>query len=228
MANETKVIIGVMVTTIAILIGGIFFLNSPQSNSVQSSTLSDQPVSIDYTKGQKYGPDDAQVKLVEFGDFQCPACAAAEPTIKNILAANYPNFQFIFRNYPLPQHKNAQAAANLAAYAATQNKFWEIAPRLFETQSQWQNLGDPNEYFMNLATEVQLDPNAAKEAVQKQLYRDLIQADLNEGTSIGVNSTPTFYLNGKKVNVRNFDEIKGLVEKELEALATPTPAASTD
>lgn len=214
MTNETKIIVGVMVVTIALLVGGIFFLNKPGPTS-NTPLIADQAVNIDYTKGQKVGPDDAKVKLVEFGDFQCPACASAEPTVNAILDTKYPNFQFIFRYFPLPQHQNAKASANFAAYAATQGKFWDLGPRLFATQTTWETQTDPTAFFDQLADELQLDKNGANDAIKNQTFKDVIEADLNEGNAIGVNSTPTFFLNGKQLNIKNFSQIKDLIEQEL-------------
>lgn len=222
MNTEAKILGIIGLITAIILVGGIFFLTKSGSSS-SSDVLSAETVNIDYSKGEKIGSDSAKVKLVEFADFQCPACASAEPTIKEIINARYDNFQYIFRYFPLAQHKNAQAAANFAKFASannepgsSSNKFWEVSYKLFETQSQWENLGDPSDFFANIAGELGLDKTAAKEAVTKQMYKDQIQADVNEGSTIGVDSTPTFYLNGHKLNLtKGYQEVKALVEQEL-------------
>lgn len=212
LTTETKVLGSIFVLTVLILIGGIFFLSKSQGS--QSKT-SNEVASIDYSKGQKVGSDSAKVKLVEFGDYQCPSCAAADPTIKEMIANKYPDFQFVFRYFPLPQHKNAIPAANLAQFAAQNGKFWEVNSRLFETQAQWQDLGDPTDYFGTLAKDLGLDEAGAKDAVKNRKFQDVIQADINEGENIGVDSTPTFYLDGHKLDLQNFSDLKSQVEQAL-------------
>lgn len=213
MANDTKVLLSVVVLTVVLLVGGIFFLSRSSGNS--SNSTSDKIVSIDYTKGQKIGSDSAKVKLVEFADLQCPACANTYPLVKSILDAKLENFQYIFRHFPLAQHKNAEEAANFAEFASESGKFWEVEERLFNSQTEWEDLSDPSEYFSKVASELGLDPAQAREAIKSASYKDKINADLNEGISIGVNSTPTFYLNGRKVDQNSIGNLKSLIEEEL-------------
>ena len=87
--------------------------------------------------------------------------------------------------------------------------------RLFETQDDWTILADPTAYFLKLVDELKLDQAKAKEAIEKEPYNDLIQLDINDANSSGVNATPTFYLNGKKLSVSSFDDLKTVVDKAL-------------
>lgn len=212
MKNETKILIGIMVAVLVLLIGGVFFLSmgSPKVESIDGA--SNTVYKIDYSKGHKIGSDSAKARLVEFSDFQCPACKGAEPFVKEILAKNNPNLQFIYRNYPLAQHSNAKAAANAAEEAATQGKFWEMHDKLFETQTQWESLPNPSDFFAKIATELGLDGAKVKEATEKQKYSSLIQDDLNDGNTAALNATPTFYLNGKKLEVSSFQGIVDAID----------------
>src|SRR3972149_7798295 len=101
MTTETKWLGVILIITVVLLFGGVFLLSRGQSSKAIEGTNVSQ---IDYSKGQKVGSDSAKVKVVEFSDFQCPACLAAEPYVKK-LRADYPDqVQFIYRHFPLPQH----------------------------------------------------------------------------------------------------------------------------
>jgi protein-disulfide isomerase len=200
MKTETKILGVIFILTAILLAGGVFFLARKGDSGVKGT----QAVQIDYSKGQKIGSDSAKVKLVEWSDFQCPACAAVEPILKNI--RNKENVQFIYRHFPLPQHKYAVKAVNLAEAAGKIGKFWEVHDKLFETQSAWQDLPDAADFFKNLAPGVEFEENT---------YGDIIEADLLEGQRLGVNATPTFFLNGVKLNLQRFEDLDKLVEEEL-------------
>lgn len=212
MSSDNKILLGVVGVTVAILVLGIFMLGR---SGGAKTVISDQVVEIDYSKGQKVGSDSARVKLVEYSDFQCPACKAVSGEVDSLIESNPDGFQFIYKHFPLPQHKNSKKAAVLAEFAGTQGKFFEMGRRLFETQPEWTDLADPTEYFVNLAGEMGLDTVLAKKSLDENSRLDVVMADLNEGNSIGVNSTPTFYLNGKKINLGNGNSLSEIVKSEL-------------
>lgn len=210
MKKETKILGVILIITAALLFGGVFLLAKQQpSQSVKGVTASQ----IDYSKGQKIGSDSAKVKLVEFSDFQCTACAAVEPYLKKI-RSDYPNdIQIIYRHFLI--HKFSNTAANLAESAGQQGKFWEMTDRLFETQNQWVALSDPTPFLLNLAKELNLDENKSKKAIEENEFKSRIDADMAEGKSLGVTYTPTFFLNGVKLNLQKFEDLGTLVEEEL-------------
>lgn len=216
MKTETKVLIGIFAATVLLLLGGVFLLSKNQPS--QESTLAEEVKQIDYTKGYKIGSDSAKVKLVEFSDLQCPACRSAESAVQSIINEHRdnPDFQFVYRHFPLPIHKNARSAANAVEEAGAQGNFWAMKEKIFETQTEWENMGNVNDYFSNLSSELGLDGAKVKDAIEKKKYEDKIQADVDEGYSLNVNSTPTFFLNGKKVSVTNFEQLKEEVTKALQ------------
>lgn len=172
-------------------------------------------VAINYEKGEKMGSDSAKAKLVEFSDFQCPACLAAEPAIKQALATYPDNLQFIYRHFPLPQHKNGRVAATLAEAAGAQGKFWDMHDKLFDSQSDWSVLPDPKPYFLELSKSVNLDEEKIKQALENNTFKSKIDDDVAEGQSLGVNSTPTFFLNGKKLKLQNFSDLSSAIEQSI-------------
>ncbi len=211
MKTETKILGGILITTAVVIFGGIFFLSKLSSSGTQKETV----LQIDYSKGQKIGSDSAKVKLVEFSDFQCPACKAVEPYLKRF-RADYPSdVQIIYRHFPLQQHKHARATATLAEAAGEQGRFWEMHDRIFETQEEWSTLADGTPFFLNLAKELNLDEDKVKKTLEKDAFKSKIDEDLAEGQRLGVNSTPTFFLNGKKLNLRSFEDLNSAVEEEL-------------
>lgn len=214
MNNETKILGGILLGSIVLIVGAVFLLSRNQA-AVQKT---DQGLvyQMDYSKGEKIGTDSAKVKLVVFSDYQCPACGAAEPTVEKVREATTSgNFQLIHRNFPLPQHLNAKPAANLAAYAATKGKFWAANDKLFATQKEWENLPDPTDYLVNLAKGLGLNETEARDAIKGQKFASLIQDDINDGNSLNVNATPTFFVNGRKLNLTSFSDLENEVNQEL-------------
>ena len=212
MKTETKILIGIFIFSLVLILGAIFFLGKETKN-VTSDTI----VNIDYSKGQKIGSDSAKVKMVEYSDLQCPACKAVEPFVKQVREKYKDNLQFVYKHFPLMQHPFARKAANFAEYAGTENKFWEIHDKLFETQDDWSKLSDPTEYFVKLGLQFGLDENKIKEAISKLPYNKLIDENLAEGQRIGVDATPTIYINNKKLILKSFSDIDAKIAQELSA-----------
>lgn len=215
MKTETKFLGVMLFITILLLGGGIFLLS--RGNSGTQNIEGTAVLQIDYTKGEKIGSDSAKVKLVEFSDFECPACLAVEPYVKKIRETYPEQVQLIYRQFPLPQHLNSREAANLSLAAAEQGKFWEMHGKLFDTQTEWSPLKDneANAFFLNLAKELNLDVNKVKQQLDSNAFNSIIEADIAEGRSLGVNSTPTFYLNGRKLNLQSFEDLNRIVESEI-------------
>lgn len=153
------------------------------------------------------------VQVVEFGDYQCPACAAAEPTVQKLQQELGDKITFVFRNFPLPMHKNAIPAAEAAEAAGAQGKFWEMHNKLYSTQTEWENLPNPVDKFAEYAKELGLDADRLKKEVEENKYVDFINQDKRDGEDIGVNSTPTFYINGKKAESFEYSTLKSMIEE---------------
>lgn len=214
MTAETKWLGVILIATVVLLFGGVFLLSRGGSSKDIAGVNVSQ---IDYAKGQKIGSDSAKVKLVEFSDFQCPACQAAEPALKQVLS-KYPNdLQFIYRHFPLPQHAYGRQAASYAEAAGEQGKFWEMHDKLFETQTEWSALGDSDAttFFLRIAKELGLDENKIKQSLAENTFKSKIDSDIAEAQSLGVNSTPTFFVNGRKLNLQSFDDLNATVAEEL-------------
>ena len=178
--------------------GASFFLSKPIPNS---------SVKIDQQKlvvgaAHIIGDETAPVTIVEFSDFQCPACRSATATLDGVLGKYEGEIKFIYRHFPLTSiHKNAMAASIASEAAGEQGKFWEYSKALFDKQDAWEKLGNPQDLFVNLAKEIGVaDLDKFKNEIGKQMKRDLILADMSLGNQLGVDATPTFFVNGEKVS----------------------------
>jgi protein-disulfide isomerase len=150
------------------------------------------PVSEDRDHIQ--GAPDAPVTLVEYGDYECPYCGAAEPIVKQVQARMGDRLRFVFRNFPLTTaHPHAEHAAEAAEAAAAQGRFWEMHDLLFANQ---RRLGDAD--LRAYAEELGLDLEAFDRDLAEHVHAARVQEDFMSGVRSGVNGTPTFFINGAR------------------------------
>ena len=145
------------------------------------------------------GRADAPLTLVEYGDYQCPHCAAAHPVVRALQSAFGAELRFVFRNFPLTEmHPAAEPAAELAESAALQGKFWEVHDAIFAWSLEYgaESLG--LEAFESIALTLGLEPQQIKEDVRAHRHLERIKSDFNSGVRSGVNGTPTFFINGQR------------------------------
>ena len=189
--------------------------------------LINQPVVADFPQTKqlktsdhiKWLPDKKNI-LVEYSDFQCPSCKSAHDFLKTVEASGSADFDitkkvtFVYRYFPLYQiHDKAKISAYVAEAAGIQGKFWEMSDLLFDNQQSWSASNDPqNEFFLKYATELKLNIDQFKKDSDSTDVKNRVAEDLREAEQIGVNSTPTFFLNGQKVDVNSYDEFKSLLK----------------
>lgn len=196
----------IFISLVVVIIGFVFYaLTRPEDTGSSAKTNSNRPkVAADVAKlsdGNFQGPSDAKVVVAEFGDYQCPACAKYHPIIKNDILPSYNGkIKFVFLNFPLPIHKNAQAAAQAAEAAAMQGKFWQMHDILYERQADWENQGNPNSKFEGYAKEIGLDLDKYKQDFASQKVVDIINNQAALGDAFNVPGTPSFFVNGKAVD----------------------------
>ncbi len=154
------------------------------------------------------------IKVYEFTDFQCPACSRAVETI-NEMFKKYPDKIYLeHKNFPLPMHPFARRASIYAECAASQGKFWPFHDVLFRSQQSWAKMTSVDTYFSQLAVSLGLDGVKLAACVNTPDANEKVSKDVEEGKKLGVNSTPTFFVNGKMiVGSQNFStEIKSILE----------------
>ncbi|KKR76130.1 MAG: hypothetical protein UU21_C0017G0003 [Candidatus Levybacteria bacterium GW2011_GWA2_40_8] len=165
-----------------------------------------------------YGTESAKVVLVEYSDFQCPACGAYYPVLKQIKEAYKDRMLFVYRNFPLRQnHQNAAISAQASYAAHKQGKFWEMHNMLFDNQAVWSSQANASETFVEYAKTLGLDVEKFKTDMNSQEAKDYVSSQERQALSLGVNSTPTFFLNKKLLRINaNYEEFKKAIEEELQ------------
>jgi protein-disulfide isomerase len=157
------------------------------------------------------GAKNAPVTIVEWSDFQCPFCGRVIPTVKQIEDTYKGKVRLAFKHQPLPFHNNAEMAAEASMAANEQGKFWEMHDKLFANQQQ---LDRPS--LEKYAQEIGLNMARFKSALDGSKFKDRIQKDSAEGMKVGANGTPTFFINGQKVEgAQPFDSFKAVIDREL-------------
>jgi protein-disulfide isomerase len=159
------------------------------------------------------GPIDAPVTIIEYSDFQCPACETYYYVVERLLASSTVPIRFVYRQFPLSQHANAIPASLASEAAGVQGKFWDMYRLLFEDHADWTELSDPKPVFVRYATELGLDTSKFTIDMASSTLKDHINNDVKEGINIGINATPTFFINGKAItNPSSYDEFKTIVQ----------------
>ncbi len=160
--------------------------NSAEDNSTQLTPP------VNETRDHVHGPANAPVTLVEYGDFECPSCGIAYPTVAKLMERMGDQLRFVYRNYPLMEsHPHAEHAAEVAEAAAAQGKFWEMYNTLYQHQKE---LDD--DHLMEYATAIGLDTQRLDREMKNETYTKRVEEDLDSGDQSGVEGTPTFYING--------------------------------
>lgn len=215
MSTETKVFAGLGAATILIVGIGAFLMGGNSTPDKPQPPV-DSKILV-HSDSHQIGPKSPKVTLVEFGDFQCPACGASHPVVKQLQAEYKDNLTFVFRNFPLPMHKNAIQAALAAEAAGEQGKFFEMHDLIFENQKDWSESNDPlGKYFIEYAKQLDLDIAKFEKAVKDKKYQSKIEKDQADGNSVGTVSTPTFFINGvKQSGGLPYTEFKAKIDSSL-------------
>ncbi len=193
--KNLPLLIGTLLGTFALIFGVVFFFS-------KSSEVTADPTLVQGNMNHVKGNQDSNIVVVEFSDFQCPACAATQPYIDQIYQDYQDKIKFVYRHFPLHSlHPNAQLAAQAAEVAAEEGKFWEYHDLLFANQSDWENLSGDEllEKFSAYAQQLQIDKTLFSERIESDQIKQRVQSDEQAALQLGLNSTPTFFVNDRKV-----------------------------
>jgi protein-disulfide isomerase len=209
---------GVLLAVVAIMAWLLTAGTGSSTNNSIEGTLAGQEVSSEeWIKGNV----DAPVTLIEYSDFQCPACRAIYPVLKD-MSQTYPDqLRIVYRHFPLDQiHPQARLAAQAAEAAGLQGQFWQMHDLLFETQSEWgptqphKPTAEVREHFLGLAAQLELDIEQFESDWESDAVKNAVTDDYRAGQQARVSGTPSFVLNGKKVdNKVMVDEVIRLIEE---------------
>ena len=212
---KNKIILWAIIAVV--VIGSIFGIVklASKSQTAGSDNLAISISAINDNENIK-GNKEAATTLIEYSDFQCPACGSYYPIVKKVSEDLGAKVRFAYRHFPLPQHKNAKLAATVAEAAGLQGKFWEMHDLIFQNQSDWSEDKNAAILFAKYAQDVGLDLARFQTDVASGDIKAKIENDYKSGVKAGVDSTPSFFLNGKKItNPRNYDEFKNAIEQAL-------------
>lgn len=208
-------VIAAGVVLITVLVVVIVAMNAAaQSNAVLPPNSTPQVLREDSHRLDV--AEDGKVTLVEFLDFECEACGAFYPFVEQLRAQYDGQITFVVRYFPIPSHRNSENAAIAAEAAAAQGQFEPMYSRLFETQAEWGEKQDPqSDLFRSYAQELGLDMDDYDAAVADPATKERVQKDFADGVAVGVEGTPTFFLNGEKLNPETTQDFIDAVDEAL-------------
>ena len=158
----------------------------------------------------------SDVTFVEFLDFECEGCRAAFPEVEKLRSEYGEQVNFVARSFPMPGHFNGERAARAVEAVAQQGQFEPMYRMMFETQDQWGEKQVPaDDVFRLLAIELGLDMAAWDTAYNSPATLDRIQQDVTDGTALGVQGTPTFFLNGEQLQIRSYVDLRTAINEAL-------------
>jgi protein-disulfide isomerase len=211
MNKQTLFLITSTLIGVAIFIGLAYTVTQKKDVSV---TIPEAAIILptDHVMGNR----DSKNVIVEYADFQCPACKVANELMKDwkkdeTFAKIASSSAIVYRHFPLPQHKNAMAAAIAAEAAGKQGKYSEMADMLFAKQDLWGNFDEIQPKFESFAKEIGLNVEQFVVDQKDKALADKVLADMASGSKFGVDSTPSFYINGKKVQAQKLTDIKDAI-----------------
>ncbi len=214
MSREAKILSAILVAVVGGMIA--LFVMANKTTPAGPAPVGDKTKIIRDTS-HKTGT--GSVQLVEFGDYQCPACGKAAPDLKQISKDFDGKVTFYFRNFPLPltTHQNAQTSAEAAEAAAAQGKFWEMHDKLYASQAEWSELpaADAIDKFTGYAKDLGLDADKFKTAVTAEQFKAAIDQDSADGNALSIDSTPTLYVNGTKTTGYDYATVRDAVNAAL-------------
>lgn len=217
-----KRFLGILGAIAVIFVGILIFTNKDSSHSTANPT------------NHLFGDNAKHVTLVEYGDFQCPACGGYEPTVEQVRTKYKADISFQFRNLPLIQvHQNAFAGARAAEAADLQGKFWDMHDLLYQNQQTWSASSDPLSYFKQYAGQIGLNVNTFTKDYSSSKVNDTINADLDAFKKLNLPmQTPTFLLDGKHVTpgatVEDFSKLIDAEIKQKNGGSASTSSSTTD
>jgi protein-disulfide isomerase len=203
---------------VILMVGSFLYANYASDKANEGVTLS----------SHIEGNADASVKLTEYSDFQCPACAQFYPLIQDLLKQYGDRIAFEYRHFPLISiHPYAVPAAKAAEAAGVQGKFFEMHDMLFENQDAWSKSATPQVFFVQYAKELGLDVELFKRHMRASAIDDAIEASFNEARELGLTGTPSFFLNGERLEFETYRDFIAAVEAALGVTPVSETGSST-
>lgn len=206
---------GAWVGGLLVLAGGVGLLVWAVAN--QEPAVGDVPLTDEVTaQDHIIGNPESDVVVLEYGDFECPACGSYHPVLKQLKAEYGDRVAFVYRHFPLVQiHAKADISARASEAAAMQGKFWEMHDRLFENQEEWTR-GNTEETLVRYAQELGLDVERFRADLESQQVKEAVTSDRISALNASLPGTPTFFLNGVQIaSPKSTDAFRSLLNEAL-------------
>lgn len=214
MSKNAVISIAAVVGAIVLIVAVALFVVRPWESS-QPAASGDVQLLDESTHVLDDAGEGAPV-VVEFLDYECPSCGQFHPIVEDLRDRYEGQVTFAVRYFPLEMHANAVPAAAAAEAAAQQDRFEAMHSLIFETQSEWAGTADAASTFRGYAEQLGLDLAAYDEAVAAEATADRIALDYRAGVAAGVQSTPTFFVDGAMVELQNYDDLETAIQAVLE------------
>lgn len=209
---------------LAISIWGIYAASTQPSSSATPDITMPPVTDKDFQTptalpNEQVNPNLKTVTLVEYSDFQCPACKAYYPLVMQLQKDYGAKLHFVYRFFPLENvHKNAEAASRAGFAASLQGKFWEMHDVLFEKQDSWAQLPDPTDAFVGYAKDMGLSIEGFKKDYTSDKAKKFVENSYQNALNLGLQGTPSFFLNGKLItSPQGYQPFKTLIDNALKS-----------
>ena len=205
----------------AVVIIGSFLLIMFNGNSQPVDPDNPNAVYVpEFTEGEwMKGNPEAAVTLIEYSDFQCPACRSSAPMARNVAQEFSNHLKLVYRHFPLTRiHDNALVTAQAAEAAGLQGKFWEMHDMIFDKQGEWSKVstGEAATMLTGYASEIGLDVDKFKEDLVSKEVKDAVQEDMDGALDADLPGTPSFILNGEKLSPKSYEDFRSLIRTAVD------------
>jgi len=206
--------VGRAATAIAVSVrGDLLYVTEADTKKIRILAV-DFLSEFDLTDSPFLGPADAPVVVVDFSDFECPYCAKMPALMEQILEQNPGRIKVVFKHFPLPMHRFAEAAARAAIAANMQGKFWQMHDLLFANQKQL-SLAK----IIDLAKEAGLDMKRFRKDFDSEAVKKILMRDVMEGRKAGISGTPSLLVNGRKVRQSTLPSLQQRIDEAIMTLS---------
>lgn len=213
---EQKTTILVLVASLVLLVAGALVFAKPQQEENSEEIILAEKVK---------GNPEAAVVLSEYSDFECPACGSFATVVSRLVEEHGDKFKMEYHHFPLVSiHRSSEAAARAAEAAGVQGKFWEMHDVLFDRQNEWAQNLNPNNKFKEYAEELGLDVDQFERNMNNTAIREVVKAEMKKGTELGITGTPSFFIDGEKVDMSGFQTYEDFVNMIEIAIGVAEPA----
>lgn len=222
MATRTRILLTTLAIVVAAIATVVLVLVRPSDSGGTQAPVAGEGASAAFgqvvrdNSHRLNSAPGSEVTFVEFLDFECEGCRAVYPEIERLRGEYGDRVNFVIRYFPLPGHFNAQRAARAVEAAAQQGRLEAMYQKMYDTQAQWGEQQTPADaVFREFAQELGLDMAAFDGAYNNPATMARIQQDIDDGIALGVQGTPTFFLNDTRIRPRSYDDLTQALDDAL-------------